>query len=55
MDNNYNIVASVNECSDCPGYEIVDTKSLLTCNKETCIEELKNNSGMGFDIKYVTS
>ena len=55
MDNNYNIVASINDCSDCPGYEIVDTKSLLTCNKETCIEELKNNSGMGFDIKYVAS
>ena len=55
MDNNYSVTASVNECSDCPGYQIVDTKSLLTCNKESCIEELKNESGLGYDIKYVAA
>ncbi len=55
MDNNYNIVASVNDCSDCPGYQIVDTKSLLTCSKESCVQKLQNESGLGFDIKYVTA
>ena len=53
MDNNYNIIASINNCSDCPGYQIVDTKSLLTCSKESCIQELKDDSGLGFDIQYV--
>ena len=55
MSNNYNIIASINDCSDCPGYQIVDTKSLLTCNKESCIQELKDESGLGFDIQYVTA
>jgi len=55
MDNNYNIIASINECSDCPGYQIVDTKSLLTCSKESCVEELKNKSGIGYDIQYVVA
>ena len=55
MDNNYNIVESVNNCSDCPGYQIVDTKSLLTCSKESCVQKLQNESGLGFDIKYVTA
>ena len=53
MDNNYNIVASINDCSNCPGYQIVNTKSLLTCSKESCIQELKDDSGLGFDIQYV--
>ena len=55
MDNNYNIIASINNCSDCPGYQIVDTKSLLTCSKESCIQELKDDSGLGFDIQYVVA
>ena len=55
MDNNYNIIASINNCSDCPGYQIVDTKSLLTCSKESCIQELKDDSGLGFDIQYVAA
>ena len=49
------IIASINDCSDCPGYQIVDTKSLLTCNKESCIQELKDDSGLGFDIQYVVA
>ena len=53
MDNNYNIVASIKDCSNCPGYQIVNTKSLLTCSKESCIQELKDDSGLGFDIQYV--
>ena len=55
MNNNFNIVASINNCSDCPGYQIVDTKSLLTCSKESCVQELKNESGIGFDVQYVAN
>lgn len=52
MDNNYNIAESLTDCNTCPGYEIIDSKILLSCNKETC-EQSINNNGIGIEVQYV--
>lgn len=53
INNNYNIAESLADCNSCPGYEIVDSKILLTCNKESCSQGINNENGVGIDIQYV--
>jgi len=53
INNNYNVAESLANCNSCPGYEIVDSKILLSCNKETCSQSINNDNGLGIEVQYV--
>ena len=53
IDNNYNVIDNLTKCKTCSGYEIIDSNILLTCNKETCSQNIQNNNGIGLEANYV--
>ena len=53
INNNYDVAESLTKCNNCPGYEIIDSKILLTCSKESCTQNINDSNGLGLDVQYI--